>query len=86
MADYFENVAAKHGDAKAAANWVMGEVLAWCNAAARPVTECQVTENRLASLLDLVRDGTVSHNAAKRIFAAIAEQGGEPRAIAERKA
>jgi aspartyl-tRNA(Asn)/glutamyl-tRNA(Gln) amidotransferase subunit B len=84
VADYFENVAAKHGDAKAAANWVMGEVLAWCNAAARPVTECQVTANRLASLLDLVRDGTVSHNAAKRVFAAIAEQGGEPRVIAER--
>ncbi len=41
-------------------------------------------ESRSRALLDLVRDGTVSHNAAKRIFAAIAEQGGEPRAIAER--
>jgi aspartyl-tRNA(Asn)/glutamyl-tRNA(Gln) amidotransferase subunit B len=84
-ADYFERVAADHGDAKAAANWVMGEVLAWCNAAGRPITECLVTETRLASLLDLVRDGTVSHNAAKRIFAVMAESGGEARAIAERE-
>jgi aspartyl-tRNA(Asn)/glutamyl-tRNA(Gln) amidotransferase subunit B len=84
-ADYFERVTADHGDAKAAANWVMGEVLAWCNAAGRPITDCLVTETRLASLLDLVRDGTVSHNAAKRIFAVMAESGGEARAIAERE-
>ena len=28
IADYYESVARAHGDPKAAANWVMGEVLA----------------------------------------------------------
>ena len=31
VGDYFEKVAAASGDAKAAANWVMGEVLASLN-------------------------------------------------------
>ena len=40
----------------------------------------------LAELLDLVRDGTVSHTAAKQVFAAMVERGGEPRGkIAERE-
>ncbi len=85
LADYFECVATSHGDAKAAANWVMGAVLAWCNAKARPLAECQVTSEHLAALLDLVRDGTVSHTAAKRIFAAMTRSGEPPRAIAERE-
>jgi len=37
----------------------------------------------LAQLIALVRGGTVSHQAAKRVFAEVAERGGEPRTVAE---
>ena len=39
----------------------------------------------LATLLDMVRDGVVSHSAAKRIFALMVETGEPPAQIAERE-
>ena len=71
VAEFFEAVAKAHGDPKAAANWVKGEVLAWCNANAQPVSACPVTPMRLAELLALIRDGVVSSTAAKKIFEAM---------------
>ncbi|HMC19373.1 MAG TPA: Asp-tRNA(Asn)/Glu-tRNA(Gln) amidotransferase GatCAB subunit B, partial [Gemmatimonadales bacterium] len=37
----------------------------------------------LANLIGLVRGGTLSHQAAKRVFSEVAEHGGEPRNVAE---
>ncbi|HWP03794.1 MAG TPA: Asp-tRNA(Asn)/Glu-tRNA(Gln) amidotransferase subunit GatB [Gemmatimonadaceae bacterium] len=85
LADYFEATAAAHGDAKAAANWIMGELLAQLNSRGLALEELSVPPSRLAALLDLVRSGTVSHSAAKRIFALMIEGGEEPSVIAERE-
>ena len=85
LGDYFEAVARPHGDAKAAANWVMGEVMATLNATGTPLAEFRVRPADLARLLDLVRDGIVSHSAAKRIFARMVETGDRPEQIAERE-
>ncbi len=85
LADYFEGVATAHGDGRLAANWVMGEVLAYLNNAGLAIAECSVTPQSLASLLGLVRDGTVSNSAAKRIFAVMIQDGGAPAEIAERE-
>jgi aspartyl-tRNA(Asn)/glutamyl-tRNA(Gln) amidotransferase subunit B len=81
LADYFEAVVAAGVDAKRAANWVMDAVLA---DAAQHDERFRVAPHRVAALLGLVADGTVSRLAAKRVFAAIAERDGEPRAAAER--
>ena len=40
---------------------------------------------QLADLLALVRDGVVSHTAAKQIFGVMVQTGDAPRAIAERE-
>ncbi len=85
LADYFEGVATAHGDGRLAANWVMGEVLAYLNNAGLAIAECSVTPQSLASLLGLVRDGTVSNSAAKRIFAVMIQDGGAAAEIAERE-
>jgi len=37
----------------------------------------------LARLIALVKGGTVSHQAAKRVFAEVAARGGDPRTVAE---
>ena len=85
LADYFEAVVKAHGDAKAAANWVMGELLASLNATRTPLDAVRVPPAALGGLLDLVRDGVVSHSAAKRVFAVMFETGEAARPVAERE-
>ena len=85
LADYFEAAAKAHGDAKAAANWVMGEVLAALHTSNESIQHFRVAPAPLARLLDLVRDGVVSHSAAKRVFAVMAETGEAPERVAERE-
>ena len=85
LADYFEAVGQLHGDGKAAANWIMGEVMAYLNAAALSIDAFRITPVALAHLLDLVRAGTVSHSAAKKIFVIMIASDDPPAAIAERE-
>ena len=85
LADYYESVARPHGDPKAAANWVMGEVLATLKHSGEDISHFRVRPADLASLLDLVRDGVVSHTAAKQIFSRMVATGDPPAQIAERE-
>ncbi len=85
IADYFESVARAHGDAKAASNWVMGEVLAQLKTLGMEIGAFRVRPADLAQLLDLVRDGIVSHTAAKQIFTRMVATGDPPAQIAERE-
>ena len=82
VAEYFEAVARASGDGKAAYNWVMGEVLAALNATGAEISHFRVRPADLAQLLTLVRDGTVSHTAAKRVFALMVETGKPPAQVA----
>ena len=85
LADYYEEVASEHGDAKGAANWVMGEVQARLNDAGIEITDCPVAPRQLAGLLDLVRAGAVSNSAAKMIFARMFDSGEDAAVIADRE-
>jgi aspartyl-tRNA(Asn)/glutamyl-tRNA(Gln) amidotransferase subunit B len=80
VADYFEAVVAAGAESKPAANWIMGEVLA---DAKQHDGALRVPPPALAELIALVKGGTVSAQAGKRVFEALAERGGEPRAVAE---
>ena len=75
LADYFEQTARGSGDAKAAANWVMGEVQAAINSAGVAIDSLRVRPADLSQLIKLVSDGLVSHAAAKKIFALMVETG-----------
>ena len=75
LAEYFESVARASGDGKAAYNWVMGEVLAALRGSGEEIKHFRVRPADLAQLLDLVRDGTISHTAGKRVFARMVETG-----------
>jgi aspartyl-tRNA(Asn)/glutamyl-tRNA(Gln) amidotransferase subunit B len=85
LADYFESVARAHGDPKGAANWVMGEVLAQLRATGEDIGHFRVRPHDLAELLNMVRDGIVSHTAAKQVFARMVATGDSPAQIAERE-
>ena len=85
IADYYESVARAHGEPKAAANWVMGEVLATLKTSGESISRFRVRPADLAALLGLVRDGGVSHTAAKQIFSRMVATGDPPAQIAERE-
>ncbi|NOS97636.1 MAG: Asp-tRNA(Asn)/Glu-tRNA(Gln) amidotransferase subunit GatB [Methylotenera sp.] len=77
-ADYFEIVAKGCGDAKLAANWVIGELSAVLNRSGfvsdNPIADSPVDANTLTQLLRRITDGTLSAKMAKEVLADIATQ------------
>jgi len=71
LADYYEQTARAVADRKAAANWVMGEVLAALNESGLAIEAAPVSAAQLAGLLARVADGTISSKTAKDVFAAL---------------
>ena len=84
LADRFEAIARAGGDAKRAANWLLGTVLATLNARGLSLEAHPVSVERLGALIRLEAEGAVSNSAAKQIFARLEEHDDDPRAIAER--
>jgi aspartyl-tRNA(Asn)/glutamyl-tRNA(Gln) amidotransferase subunit B len=70
MATYYEAVVAKAGreNAKAAANWLMGDVSSALNRADLDIIDSPVEASQLAVLLKRILDGTISNNAGKKVF------------------
>ncbi len=71
MADYFEAVAKIAGEAKLAANWVMGELTGYLNRENREIADSPVSAERLGGLLRRIRDNTISGKIAKEVFEAM---------------
>ena len=80
VAEYYESVVRAGAEPQAAANWVMTEALA---DAKDHQEQLRVTPDALAKIVALVKGGTLSNQAAKRVFAEVAAKGGDPRTIAE---
>jgi aspartyl-tRNA(Asn)/glutamyl-tRNA(Gln) amidotransferase subunit B len=85
MADYFEAVAQGCGDAKLAANWVMGDLAGALNKAGLELAASPVDATRLAGLLARIRDNTISGKIAKEVFAAMWAGEGDADAIIQAK-
>ncbi|MCX7597954.1 MAG: Asp-tRNA(Asn)/Glu-tRNA(Gln) amidotransferase subunit GatB [Armatimonadetes bacterium] len=83
VADYFEAVAQACGDAKAASNWVMTEVLRYLKEQGIGIDEFPLPPSHIAQLIGLVREGTVSSTIAKEVFARACADGRSPREIVE---
>ena len=81
LADYFEETAAFAHNPKAAANWVMGEVTRALNDTTLNIENCPVPPRRLADLLHLIDQGTISGSIAKKVFEELWQNDKEPAAI-----
>jgi aspartyl-tRNA(Asn)/glutamyl-tRNA(Gln) amidotransferase subunit B len=87
-ADFFEE-AVKHGgakrDAKAIANWLMGDLSAFANAQNLAVSEAGLSSGALATLVDLIGEGVISGKIAKDLLAMLLgpDKGADPRALVE---
>jgi aspartyl-tRNA(Asn)/glutamyl-tRNA(Gln) amidotransferase subunit B len=84
LGDYFEKVAAVSLDAKLAANWVMSEVSASLNESGNDIGAFPLKPAALGELVALVKNGTLSNNAAKTVFATMLKEGGNAAEIAKR--
>src|ERR1700687_1649643 len=83
-ADFFEDVA-RGRDAKAAANFVINEFFGRLNKEGKDISTSPVSAKQLASIVDLIGDGTISGKIAKDLFEIVWNEGGEPRAIVEKR-
>ena len=86
LAAYYEEVAhAVPGEAKLAANWVMGELAASLNKESLEIGRSPISAAKLAALLKRIADQTISGKIAKEVFEAMWASGTEADAIIEAK-
>ncbi|WP_079203155.1 Asp-tRNA(Asn)/Glu-tRNA(Gln) amidotransferase subunit GatB [Pseudomonas sp. CC6-YY-74] len=72
QADYFEAVNAVCGDAKLAANWVMGELSSLLNELGIEIEQSTVSAAQLGGMIRRIQDNTISGKLAKDVFKFIA--------------
>ncbi|MBL8232907.1 MAG: Asp-tRNA(Asn)/Glu-tRNA(Gln) amidotransferase subunit GatB [Bryobacterales bacterium] len=85
IADYFEAAAKASTDPKAAANWVMGDLMGTLKAEGKEITESPVTPERLGELVTLIAKGELSGKLAKDIFPKMFATGDSASAIMDRE-
>ena len=85
MATYYEAVVAAAGkeNAKAAANWMMGDVSSTVNREGVELDDSPVSAAQLALLLKRIADGTISNKAGKEVFAAMWEAKSQDENLAD---
>lgn len=85
MADFFEETVAAGADAKMASNWLMGEVSGYLNAESKELEQVALTPKGLASMINLIENGTISSKIAKTVFKELIENGGDAEQIVKDK-
>ena len=85
MAEYFEEVTQGCGDSKLAANWVTGDLLALLNKNDIEITESPIQSNRLATLINRIKDNTISGKIAKTVFETMIDNSASVDEIIEQK-
>ena len=83
MAEYFETVARSSGDAKMAANWVTGDLQAALNKNNWDLAASPIQAERLARLIQRIKDDTISGKIGKTVFEAMLEDGSDVDQIIE---
>ncbi len=84
IADYYEKVAAGR-DGKAAANWVINDLLGALNKSGKDIETTPVSPDQLGAIVDLIKEGTISGKIAKDLFEIVWNEGGDPRKLVEER-
>ncbi|MGV8079137.1 MAG: Asp-tRNA(Asn)/Glu-tRNA(Gln) amidotransferase subunit GatB [Syntrophales bacterium] len=85
LADYYEAVVKLSAKAKAASNWVMGDILRFLNEDRRDIRDCPISPESLAEMIVLIEDGTISGKIAKEVVEEMYRSGRPPRVVIEEK-
>jgi aspartyl-tRNA(Asn)/glutamyl-tRNA(Gln) amidotransferase subunit B len=68
MATFYEQAATASGQPKVTSNWMMGELTRLLNADGREIEDCPVGPEKLAGMVRMISDGTISTKIAKTVF------------------
>jgi aspartyl-tRNA(Asn)/glutamyl-tRNA(Gln) amidotransferase subunit B len=85
VAEYFEEVAKNCGNAKAASNWIMTDLLRELKESEKSIAEQPIRPAQLAEMIQLIDKGTISGKIAKTVFAEMWAGGGNPADIVAKK-
>jgi len=88
LAEFFEETAKRSGQPKAAANWIMGDLLKFykeSNTDIKDLSTSPVKPKMLADMISLVEKGTISGKIAKTIMEEMCASGKDPQKIIEEK-
>ena len=85
VADFYEETAKRCGNAKAASNWVMTDLLRCLSEKELEIGQARITAQSLAGLIKLVDAKTLNMPSAREVFAVLFEQGGDPAAIVKER-
>lgn len=83
IADLFEEALQSTKDAKAASNWIMGDLLGYLNQNGLEFADVKLTGQGLGEMIALIEKGTISGKIAKTVFKAMIETGKAPQQIVE---
>lgn len=81
IASYFDKCLKCYGNAKAVANWIMGDFSALANKKKVPVDRSKVTPENLCSMLKIIDSGKISSKIAKTVFEEMFDTGNDPESI-----
>ncbi|UDM32415.1 Asp-tRNA(Asn)/Glu-tRNA(Gln) amidotransferase subunit GatB [Lentilactobacillus laojiaonis] len=82
MSDFYDRMIELHADPKQSANYLQGNVNAYLNDNQVDLQDTKITPENLATMVNLISDGTISSKMAKKVFKAITE-GKEPKQFVE---
>lgn len=85
LADLFDESLNYTQDAKAVANWIMGDLLGYLNQNSKEIDEVKLTGQGLGEMIGLLEKGTINNKIAKTVFKEMLETGKSPQAIVEEK-
>ncbi|MCW5971307.1 MAG: Asp-tRNA(Asn)/Glu-tRNA(Gln) amidotransferase subunit GatB [Blastocatellales bacterium] len=85
LADYYEAVVKASGNSRAAANWVLSELLRELKSGGIDITGSKVRAEHLGALIKLIEDSTISGKIAKDVFADMVATGKAPEEIVREK-
>ncbi len=84
MADFFEECAEKSGNARASANWIMGDLAYALKNSGKDIEESPILPGKLAALIQSVDSGEISGKIAKTVFEEMCRTSEEPAAVIRR--
>lgn len=80
MSDFFEETVELGADVKQASNWIMGDLQGYMNKHVIEIQDLPIKPKELAKMIELIENGTISSKIAKKVFAYLVEEGGDPEA------
>lgn len=85
VAKFFEDTNAICNNPKAVSNWIMSDLFRMMNEKEIEISECKISSQDLAKLIQLIDKGVISSKIAKQVFEEMFETGMDPEEIVKEK-